>query len=135
MKFEYCTYTLVSESVISNEGFLQLRGDCEDLDFFMLLPLEEGIYDKLITIFKEKVNNYLKQKTDEDPEVFIVERFIQSLDKIYKDMENLKTNPNKNLILDFKLKYIFQLDLYKQWIPFTDLQALKDYYFNRYHNK
>lgn len=65
----------------------------------------------------------------EDRDVILVDSFLTALDNVQKQMSSIVSNKNRDLILDVKLRRVF--DWYKDKMEFKSFDSLKDFYFRR----
>lgn len=104
-----------------------LIAECKETGFFYMTT---GGIDHITNEFKKAVDTHLQNEKEKDEDLFIVEEFIEALTRINKDMEKLKDNPNRYLVLDIKLGKLYEKA--KDVFHLTSFDSFKTYYFMRF---
>ena len=101
--------------------------ECKEIGFYYMTSAE---IEHIINEFRKAVNTKLQNDKEKDEDLFLVETFLEKLTIIHKQMEKLKDNPNRHLVLDVKLGKIYEKA--KDVFHLSSYENFKTYYFMKF---
>ena len=101
--------------------------ECKEIGFYYRTL---GDIDHVVHEFKKAVYVKLRDDKKKDEDLFIVETFIEKLTLINKEMQLLRDNPHKHLVLDVKLGKLYEKA--KDVFHLNSYDSFKTYYFMKF---